>query len=198
MKILAFVDLHGSTASLRKIIKRAKKPDIKIIINAGDHTLFNEKHRLILKELNKIGKPVLIVHGNHESEKQTRNLCKEFKNCIFIHNKLYKKNSYVFFGWGGGGFSLIDREFEKAEKKFRKQFKNKKLILITHAPPYKTKVDELFQKEHAGNKSIKNFIIKYKPVLAITGHLHENAGKQDKIGKTIVINPGPRGKILEI
>lgn len=197
MKILAFVDLHGSITSLRKIIRQAKKPDIDIIVNAGDHTIFSEKHRFILRELNKIKKPVLIIHGNHESEKETRKLCKTIKNCIFIHNKLYKKNNCVFFGWGGGGFSLIDREFEKAARKFKKQFKNKKIILITHAPPYKTKVDGIL-KEHAGNKSIRNFIIKQKPILNITGHLHENAGKTDKLARTKIINPGPKGKVLEI
>jgi len=197
MKILAFVDLHSSLSILKRIIRRAKKQDISIIVNAGDHTIFGEKHRFILRELNKIKKPVLVIHGNHETEKETRNLCKSLKHCIFIHNKLFKKNNYVFFGWGGGGFSLIDRNFEKAVKKFKKQFKNKQVILITHAPPYKTKVDEIL-KEHAGNKSIREFIIKNKPVFSITGHIHENAGKQDKLGKTTIINPGPKGKVIEI
>src|SRR3989338_4277221 len=32
----------------------------------------------------------------------------------------------------------------------------------------------------------------------ISDHLHENAGKEDKIGKTKVINPGPFGKILHL
>lgn len=197
MKILAFVDLHGSITTLRRIVKRAKKPDISIIVNAGDYTLFGEKHLFIIRELNKIKKPVLIIHGNHESEKEARRLCKPLKNCIFIHNKLFKKNNYIFFGWGDGGFSLIDRDFEKAAKKFKKQFKNKKLILVTHAPPYKTKVDEIL-KEHAGNKSIRNFIIKNNPILAVTGHIHENAGRKDKIRKTTIINPGPNGKVIEI
>lgn len=197
MKLLAFVDLHGSIATLRKIIKRAKKPDIDIIINAGDHTIFGEKHYSILRELNKIKKPVLIVHGNHETEKEIRKFCKILKNCISIHNKTFKKNNYIFFGWGGGGFSLIDKGFEKAARKFRKQFKNKKIILITHAPPYKTKVDKIMN-QYAGNKSIRKFITKQRPILVICGHLHENSGKTDKLYKTKIINPGPRGKILEI
>ncbi|MBS3097214.1 hypothetical protein J4209_00295 [Candidatus Woesearchaeota archaeon] len=43
---------------------------------------------------------------------------------------------------------------------------------------------------------IKTFILKVKPDLAISGHLHENAGKEDKIGKTKIVNPGPFGKII--
>lgn len=197
MKLLAFVDIHGNMAALRRIIRRAKKPDINLVVNCGDHTIFGEKHRLILKKLNKIKKPVLIIHGNHESEAETRRLCTTFRNCIFIHNRIFKKNNSIFLGWGGGGFSLVDKEFERAVKKFRKDFKNKKVILVTHAPPYRTKVDRIMN-SHAGNKSIRNIIISKKPALVICGHLHENAGRHDKLGRTIIINPGPKGKVIEI
>ena len=49
-----------------------------------------------------------------------------------------------------------------------------------------------------GDKSIKNFIKKIYPDLVISGHLHENAGKEDKIKNTKLINPGPYGKIITI
>jgi len=51
--------------------------------------------------------------------------------------------------------------------------------------------------EHAGNKSIRKFIERIKPVLAISGHLHECVG-EDKIKETKVVNPGYKGKILTI
>ncbi len=199
IKILALVDLHGSITTLRKIIRRAKKQDIDIIIDAGDNTIFGEKQYFILRELNKIKKPVLIIHGNHETERATKKLCKRLKNCIFLHNKIYRKNNCIFFGWGGGGFSLIDKELEKAEKRLKKQFnKKKKLIFVTHAPPYKTKLDMLLEGQHAGNKSIRRFITRQHPVLAVCGHFHENAGKTSKLSKTKIVNPGPKGKVLEI
>lgn len=50
----------------------------------------------------------------------------------------------------------------------------------------------------AGNKSIRDFIRKYSPKLAISGHLHENAGIKDKLDKTKLVNPGPWGMILEV
>jgi Icc-related predicted phosphoesterase len=37
------------------------------------------------------------------------------------------------------------------------------------------------------NKSIKDFILKIKPQLVFSGHLHENARKEDKIGKIKII-----------
>ena len=195
MKILAFVDLHGSKPALKKIIEDAKKADV--VVCAGDLTIFSSSQREILSRLNKIGKPVLIVHGNHEDDEELRKDCKLFKNCYFIHNNKFRIDEYLFIGWGGGGFSYIDRGFEKNSKRFAKWIKeNDKVILITHAPPYKTKIDNIGG-EHAGNKSIRRFIEKVKPVLSVSGHLHECVG-MDKIKRTLVINPGYKGKILKI
>ena len=36
---------------------------------------------------------------------------------------------------------------------------------------------------------IRRIIDRYQPFIAIGGHIHENPGK-DKLGKTIVVNPG--------
>ena len=66
---------------------------------------------------------------------------------------------------------------------------------MTHAPPHNTKLDKIID-GHCGNKSIRSFITKSKPDIAFSGHIHENNGKEDKIGKTRVINPGPYGKIV--
>ena len=80
---------------------------------------------------------------------------------------------------------------------FKSKNKGKKIIFITHAPPYKTKVD-LIVGSHCGNKTFRNFILKNKIDLYICGHLHETFNKKDKIKKTEVINPGPYGKIIKI
>ena len=197
MKLFVFVDLHGNKASLKKIIARSKKKDIEAVICAGDFTIFSSSQKELLSKLNKIGKPVLIVHGNHEDDDELRKDCKLFKNCYFIHNNKFRLGEYLFIGWGGGGFSYIDRGFEKNSKRFKKWIKeDDKVVLITHAPPYKTKIDEIGG-EHAGNKSIRKFIEQVRPVLAVSGHLHECVG-EDFIKKTKVINPGYKGKMLNI
>lgn len=197
MKLLAFVDLHGSKSGLKKVIERAKKKDIELVLCAGDFTIFSEAQKLILEKLDKIGKPVLIIHGNHEDPDSIRKDCRRLKNCKFIHKSAFRWDGYLFIGWGGGGFSFRDRRFEKEVKRFRNMIKeNDKVVLMTHAPPYKTKIDEIGG-EHAGNKSIRKFIEQVKPVLAVSGHLHECTG-EDKIKGTKVINPGYKGKVVII
>ena len=143
----------------------------------------------------------MIVHGNHEDEKTFMKFSKLFKNIIFIHKNYFIEDNVLFLGYGGGGFSETDKAFEKiANTKFKKLIRNnkrEKIILVTHAPPYRTKLDKLGD-GHCGNKSIRHFAEKNKISFLICGHLHENFGKEDKIGKTKVINPGPFGKMIEI
>ena len=198
MKILAFVDLHGRMTDLKKLVARANKPDINMVVNAGDLTIFGDKLAKIAKELSKIKKPVIMIPYNHETDEQIYRVCKKYFSLIYLQKKYLRKKDYLFIGYGGGGFSFIDKKFEKLAVKFKKEIKkNDKVILVSHAPPYGTKVDKIGS-EHCGNKSIRKFIDKKKPDLVICGHIHECAGKEDKIGKTRIVNPGWKGKVLEI
>lgn len=195
MKILAFVDLHGNKKAMRDIEKKAKSADV--VVCAGDISIFENDLPDILRSLNKLNKTVIIIPGNHEDEKDLQMLSKRYSHIKDVHNRAYRIENYLFLGYGGGGFSTVDRDFEKLGKKFMKVMKDRKVILVTHAPAYKTKLDDI-DGNSCGNKSITNFIKKAKPELVISGHLHENAGKEDKIGKTRLVNPGPYGKIIII
>lgn len=196
MKLLAFVDLHGNLSALKEIAKKAKKSDL--IVCAGDISTFQQNLDFLLDALNGIGKPVLIIPGNHEDDITLESACFNYKNLKFLHARGYRTNNYLFFGYGGGGFSVEDEAFEQLSDEFKKEIKKgEKVVLITHAPPYGTKVD-VIAREHRGNKAITRFINDVHPIVVVCGHLHETAGKIDKRGNTIIINPGPRGKIIEI
>ncbi len=200
MKILAFTDVHLSSYAFKKIKAKAKRQNPDLLVCAGDVSIFEHGLGLILNKLSKFNKKTLIIHGNHETSAVLKKSCSKFKNIIFMHKRQYSQNNYIFLGYGGGGFSLTEPEFCKTGKKFEKIIRNnksKKIIFITHAPPYKTSLD-LVAGSHCGNKTFHSFILKNKIDLYICGHLHENFGKKGKIGKTEIINPGPYGKIIKI
>ena len=85
------------------------------------------------------------------------------------------------------------------------QVKNKENAVFNfHAPPFQTKLDEapLLDEElnpiirggstvmvPVGSKAVRRMIEKYKPFLALHGHIHESAGSV-KIGPTYCANPG--------
>jgi len=200
MKLLAFTDLHLSSVAFKKIKSKVKKQKPDLLVCAGDISIFEQGLDFILNKINKLNKKTLIIHGNHETDKILKKICSKYDNLIFIHKKYYKLNNHIFFGYGGSGFALIEPGFYKTGEEFQKiirRNKDKKIIFITHAPPYKTKVD-LIVGSHCGNKTFRNFIVRNKIDLNICGHLHENFGKIDNIKKTKIINPGPYGKIIKI
>lgn len=200
MKILAFTDIHGSVSALRRIEQKVKSQNPDLFVCAGDISMFEHGILRMARRLNKLNKKIIIIHGNHEDDSTLRKLSKLFRNFVFIHKNHFIEDNVLFLGYGGGGFSVIDREFDKTTIKFKRtinQNKGKKIVLVTHAPPYKTRLDKI-GKNYCGNKSIRKFIEKSRIDLLISGHLHENFGKEDKISKTKLINPGPFGKIVDI
>ena len=200
MKILAFTDLHLSSYAFKKIKSKVKKQKPDLLISAGDLTIFEHGLDFILNKLNSFNVKTLLIHGNHETASVMKKLCKRYKNLVFMHKKQYNHNGYVFLGYGGSGFALIEPEFYKAGENFSKiirKNKSKKIIFVTHAPPFGTKLD-LIVTSHCGNKTFRNFALKSKIDLYICGHLHENFGKEDRIKKTRIVNPGPYGKMIKI
>lgn len=195
MKILVFTDLHASRSSLKKIQQKAK--DVDLIINCGDFTVFTHEIEFFMDEFEKLNKPMLILHGNHEDEEIVEELCKHYQNLTFIHEKTFDINNILIIGHGGGGFSQKDPSFVNFSKKVKRQNKDQKTILITHQPPYNTNLDRLYSRP-TGNEDYSNFINKFQPNYAFSGHIHENENKKDKIGKTVLWNPGPHGKIIDL
>jgi hypothetical protein len=197
MKILAVVDTHGSRKAMQEIKKKAKEADI--IACCGDITVFGIEQEKIMKEWDSMGKDVLMLHGNHELESELREQCSKSKNIKFMHRALLRRNKTVFVGYGGGGFAIRDEKFERWSKIVGKKIKRgEKIVLLLHGPPYGTKVDELTKGTYCGNKSYTEWIKKMKPELVVCGHIHENFLRKARIGKSLVVNPGPFGAIIKI
>ncbi|MBI2105391.1 metallophosphoesterase family protein [Candidatus Woesearchaeota archaeon] len=197
MKLFTFTDTHGSKKIILELIKKIKKANPNLIICSGDLTNFGIGLKKILKEFEKLNTPLLIIPGNHETNSELTAACKKTKFAVNVHKKIYSINDYLFFGFGLGGFQSKNIELEKLISKIKKVSIGKKFIFVTHQPPYNTELDKM-PNGHAGSISARKFIKKIKPIMCICGHLHENENKFDKIGKTLIINPGNKGKQINI
>ena len=155
MKILFFVDVHESNAALNKLKEKAKKADL--IICAGDISIFERGLKGLLEKINSFGKETLIINGNHEEAKVMAKLCVNYDNITFIHKKIIQRAEFTILGYGGGGFSQVDHEFDRFASEHSKDLANKKIIFVSHGPPYGTALDKL-GKEHYGNKNYRRFI----------------------------------------
>ncbi|MBI4451054.1 metallophosphoesterase [Candidatus Woesearchaeota archaeon] len=196
MRILAFADIHGSPSlikSLEQLVRR--KPDL--CICCGDFTLFEQRIEYILASFERLGVPVLILHGNHEDEATVRHLCRNRKNLHFVHKRIYWAGDVAFVGYGGDGFSVRDKAFETFMYKQRAVLKKaRSIVLVTHGPPYNTALDDIGG-WHVGNKSYRDAILKDSRIrLALSGHIHETFGRHGRLGKATLLNPGPKGKVI--
>jgi len=131
-------------------------------------------------------------------------MIKKLKNIELFDYKAKIVGDFVFIGYPRSTFPghVKSRKFRSQKKKLEKLFKKhrkKKIIFVSHNVPYKTgKLDIIRAKDahkkakgkHYGAKISQRLIKKYKPLLCICGHMHENQGKV-KMGKTTVINTGP-------
>lgn len=207
MRILFFTDIHGSEKHLKEVMEKSHDADI--IVCPGDLTIFENGLDEILRKLNSIGKPVIVIHGNHESSSTMAAISMRYRNIHFIHKSSYIMGDIIFFGYGGGGFSTNDAAFDKAAENFMKEYdkickrenKNFRLILVTHAPPYNTNIDDMGDGRmewHVGCKNFTSFIKEQQPLIAVSGHIHETFELEDRIGDTLLFNPGPKGRILEV
>lgn len=197
MNIFALSDFHENLKALKKAKERSKEGEI--IICHGDLTNWGRNLDKMVKEVCSWGKPALFLHGNHESEKEMRDAVKKYDNAVFLHMASYRIGKYLIFGYGGGGFSKTEEGFENASEKFAKEIKKDDIVvMVTHGPPYGSKVDKLGDLGHRGCKSYTDFIDKHKPMLWICGHLHETFGIIDIRKNTVIANPGPEGRILKV
>lgn len=200
MKLLAFTDIHADFDAARKVCSLAKREKADLMLCVGDMTLFGNGLSDMIRIFD-IGIPLLIIAGNHETFAQIKGIEKKFDFIKNIHLKTFKKGDIIIFGCGGSGITPNNTPNEIRENNFKdmlSKFKNgnENLILATHEPPYDTKLD--FIGSHNGSRQIRRFIEEHQPLYSICGHFHENEGKQDRIGKTIIINPGPSGRIIEL
>jgi len=199
-KILAAGDIHGDTGLAKKLAQKAKKENVDLVILAGDLTMMEEETKNLVGPFTKLKKPILLLHGNHESLATIDFLSELYgpyaKN---LHGYSLIKNNVGIFGAGGVDFGvspISEKElFQTLNKAHKGVEKAKKTIMVTHVHPFKSKAEfSGFQ----GSKGVRKALTKFKPDILLSGHIHEAEGIEEKIGKTRVINIGKKGKIIEI
>lgn len=197
MKFLACTDMHESKEALKALLKRAAEPDIDFVVCLGDISSFGNGLRTVLKSFSDLGKTFYVIPGNHEEGRDFESIVASFPHCVSLHLKAALIKDYVFLGYGGGGFAMKEERFRKIGRLWYGKFKEKKIVLLTHQPPFGTKLD-LMGGNHVGNIDIHDFILRIKPKLVISGHLHETVGAMDVLGETKLINPGWDGMAVEL
>lgn len=205
MHIIAFGDIHMATAEARSI-PGVEKADL--ILLTGDLTNYGgeKEAKKVLDDIMQLNPNVLALFGNLDHSGINAYL---EDLGINLHGQARLVQGKVcIIGVGGSNptpfgtpseFSeqdlatITDRAFRQGGDfvSLAQPLHGRKipLILVSHSPPYQTKLDRLHSGKHVGSKAIRSAIERHQPALCITGHIHESKG-EDKIINTPVYNPG--------
>ena len=195
-KILAAADLHGDSATAKKLAAKAEKENVDLVVLAGDITGMIETKNILKPFLDK-EKKVIFVPGNWDTTEATETLSKLYgiKN---IGKHYVKYEDVGFLGIGSQDWEMNlneEKTFKKLKKDFQKIKDLEKKIMVSHIHAAKTKPEF---SGIQGSTALKKAIKEFEPDLFISAHIHEAEGLQEKIGKTKVISVGKKGKIIEI
>lgn len=194
MKILAISDIHNELGQAKKLkyVIDERKPDV--IVVAGDFTSFGPAKSAyeILDTLTSGNRdrPVFAVAGNGDNVEVRKVL---EKRGVDLHNKSANFDGVGFVGFSGpsslqlGGLLVLN--YDPVGEKLKDIDKCDRKVVISHIPPANTKVDTLFTGHHVGSDFLRDMIEEKQPDVVICGHIHEARGI-DRIGKTVVVNPG--------
>lgn len=200
MQILAIADIHGAFNNLIKVLTNVASD---LIVIAGDLSPYGDPkgYEPVFDILMKYGggRDVVVVAGNMDSPSLVRYKPPK-ENIKILHGEIVKIQNLLIIGFSGGlispfftYFELPDEELERLinlVKEKLNSLENNTLVIVSHTPPYNTKVDITFSGNHVGSKSLRKFIEELKPHAVICGHIHEARG-YEFIGKTLILNPGP-------
>lgn len=183
-----------------KELSETEEPDILVV--CGDLTNMGSSNevRLFLDSYRKVIKNIYIIPGNCDFIESFND---EYIKRYNIHGKWVVYNKYVFLGIGGSPYTPFGMPFEFDDSELEeiayrtyynipKELKER-LIVVSHTPPKGTKVDKIYIGLHVGSDALRKFILDVKPLLVISGHIHEGKGT-DELGSTIIVNPGPASR----
>ncbi len=187
MKIYAVADIHGLPDKLKLIKQTLTNTIIDVLVIAGDFSRYINPE-LIIKQLNNLPVPVLLVRGNADRI-WTEKLIKKCSNISSLHLQKIAINQTCFTGIGGTipvPFRSRIRFYEKHLLNMLSEIVNKESVMVAHPPPYGV-LDRVFGKYHAGCKSLNRIIKTKQPRLFICGHIHEDPGFTT-VGNTTIVN----------
>jgi Icc-related predicted phosphoesterase len=197
MRLLVFSDIHGNKTALERLMDT----EADYYFAAGDLANFGRGLDQLAPVLERRADRMYVIPGNHESEADIARLCQEhgFHN---FHGETIQIEGYTVAGLGYSNPTPFNTPGEYSEQELAARLEKfaglDPLILICHAPPKDTKLDRAGEGQHFGSTAVRDFIVRNQPAYFYCGHIHEAAGRQDIIGRTIGWNVGTRGQVLDL
>lgn len=203
-RILAFTDPHGDLGAADAIVELARRARPDLIVCAGDFTYFGTRFERFLDRLRELGTEILYVSGNHENEDSARAVECWYPFMKCVEYQVLEKAGVRVGGlpgtaefWPG---EAADYGAVTTATGMLQHAPGSPFILLSHYPPWMSKISgvSVMTPDSGGSKTVLRILDSLKPALLVCGHYHQDFRKEDRIGATRLVNPGPSGMILEV
>jgi len=158
IRILCVSDYHRHKDLADNVEKLARKEKVDVIVNAGDFL----SQEFAAKVLGSTAFRTFVVRGNWDQGISVMN-----KKVTVLLNEVAEYKGYFFLGVEWGSYSQL--------QKMAKGIDPKRLVIITHDPPYDI-LDISYFGSNAGMPELRELVEAIKPAIHVFGHIHESAG----------------------
>ncbi|MDR1954488.1 MAG: metallophosphoesterase family protein [Candidatus Methanoplasma sp.] len=188
MKFLVISDIHGNRDVTDWVNSVAEQEDVDYVLALGDITDFGPD-RIAEEILGPVKRDVYALPGNCDPISLPETISGV---AMDMHGKTADLDGFHVAGLGGSNPTIFNTPFELDEETIYRMLKpisKEGMILMVHAPPYGIN-DMIPSGLNVGSTSILKIVKEYRPILVLSGHIHEDYGIKHVNGTTFV-NPGP-------
>ena len=197
LKLLIFSDIHNDWKTLERLLSR----EADYYIAAGDQVSWSKGLDRCGEILQSRGDKVYVLPGNHESAAQIAAMCARYGLHDF-HERHIQVGKWHVAGLGYSNPTPFHTPGEYSEAQLAARLERfaglSPLVLICHAPPYGTALDQVRPGVHAGSTAVRDFIRRHQPEHFFCGHIHEAEGVATEIGKSHARTVGKAAHLLEL
>jgi Icc-related predicted phosphoesterase len=197
VKLLIFSDIHNDWKALERLL--AIEADY--YIAAGDQVTWERGLDRCGEILASRAGKMYVLPGNHESANDIAGMCARHGLHNF-HERHLEVGKWRVAGLGYSNPTPFNTPGEYSEPQLAERLQRfaelDPLVLVCHAPPFETPLDQIRPGLHAGSRAVRDFIRQHQPAYFFCGHIHEAEGVETMLGTTRAWNVGKRGHLLEL
>jgi uncharacterized protein len=196
-RLLIFSDIHNDWKTLERILS----VEADFYIAAGDLVTWGRNLDKCGQILKTRAEKVWVLPGNHESAAQIETMCVAH-GLNALHERHFAAGRWHIAGLGYSNPTPFDTPGEYSEPEIAKRLEPfaalAPLVLVCHAPPRDTALDQIRPGLHAGSEAVREFVLKVQPAHFFCGHIHEAEGVEIEMGGTRARNVGKKAHLLEL
>ncbi|MCX6651112.1 MAG: metallophosphoesterase family protein [Methanomassiliicoccales archaeon] len=186
-KYLVLSDVHRRAWVAERARDLVKEHAMDGVVLLGDITHFGPP-QFAEKFIGDLGVKCYVVPGNCDPP---GTLAFIEKSAVSLHGRKVQVDGMTWAGLGGSNPTIFQTPFEMPEKDIEKilaPLMEPGMVLVLHCPPHGT-WDATYTGQHVGSTAVRNLILRTRPLVVLSGHIHEDRGISHVDG-VWYMNPG--------